>query len=141
MFYFAYGMNLYPDYMPGATKIGPAVLHGWALEFQYYANILEREGAFVPGGLWSVPDLNMLDQREGYPVLYDRRTVTVSLEDVELEDEWHARNVEAVVYFMRQRGALEPPDEGYLTLITEGRAHFGLGSTDVLAAAKLAAQS
>ena len=78
IYYFAYGMLTNPSQMQGAEFVGAATLPNFAFEFRGYANVYPHRGV-VQGVLWSVSRewLGHLDQVEGYPTLYDRKTVPV----------------------------------------------------------------
>lgn len=78
IYYFAYGMLTNPAQMEGAEFVGAATLPNFAFEFRGYANVYPQRGA-VLGVLWKVSRewLAHLDRVEGYPSLYDRKTVPV----------------------------------------------------------------
>ena len=80
MLYFAYGMNTNNNQMsPSAERLGPAVLPNYTWEMLLYANVYEEPGTSALGILWEIDDevLAGLDQREGYPVFYNRVFVDV----------------------------------------------------------------
>lgn len=77
------------------------------------------------GGLWRLNDraLQMLDGREGYPRLYDRKEVEVRGDDGE--------TYTAIVYFMPSDGYYKPgeqhaPSPGYVSMLERGYAFFQL---------------
>ena len=75
MLYFAYGMNTNNTQMsPRAVRLGPAVLPNYTWEMLLYANVYENAGTSALGILWEIDDeiLAGLDQREGFPVFYNR---------------------------------------------------------------------
>jgi gamma-glutamylcyclotransferase (GGCT)/AIG2-like uncharacterized protein YtfP len=77
IYYFAYGMLTDPNIMSGADFLGVATLPNFRYEMLAYANVVPDTGSKVYGCLWSL-DRRMiakLDQIEGYPELYDRKTV------------------------------------------------------------------
>jgi len=79
IYYFAYGMLTDPKIMRGADFVGTAVLKNFEYEMFQYANVRPEAGQEVVGVLWAL-DRNMLaelDRTEGYPHLYDRKTVPV----------------------------------------------------------------
>jgi len=79
IYYFAYGMLTDPKIMRGADFVGTAVLKNFEYEMFQYANVNPQSGSHVVGVLWAL-DRNMLaelDRTEGYPHLYDRKTVPV----------------------------------------------------------------
>ena len=78
MYYLAYGSNMDEDQMshrcPGAKLIGTGRLHGFQLEFNRHATIVESENpdSLVPVAVWKItPDDELrLDRYEGYPTYY-----------------------------------------------------------------------
>lgn len=132
MFYFAYGMNMDPGYMPGAVEVGPAFLHVCRLDFRTYADVSPFPNESVPGALWSIDrkQLAELDRREHVPTLYVRDEATVDGPDGQ---------VEAWVYTMEGRYEISPPSPAYLQVVARGYDHFGHDKT-VLSAAVLRAQ-
>lgn len=127
--YFAYGANLNLESMaqrcPAAKALSPATLKGYTLEFRGngsgcgVAHIEPAKGQEVPGGLWEITDacLASLDRFEGYPHLYGRKMVTVTLPD--------GSTTEAIAYFMK-RGVPSVPGRGYVNCILDGYKDFGL---------------
>ena len=79
LFYFAYGMLTDPKLMPGATFLGKAELNNFSFEMLAYANVIPVKSKTVYGCLWAIDRklLKELDYTEGYPFLYDRKTVPV----------------------------------------------------------------
>jgi gamma-glutamylcyclotransferase (GGCT)/AIG2-like uncharacterized protein YtfP/GNAT superfamily N-acetyltransferase len=79
IYYFAYGMLTDPKIMKGADFVGTAVLKNFEYEMFQYANVYPQPGSQVVGVLWSLDRrmLSQLDRTEGYPDLYDRKTVPV----------------------------------------------------------------
>jgi gamma-glutamylcyclotransferase (GGCT)/AIG2-like uncharacterized protein YtfP len=77
------------DWCPRARRIGPALLHGFRLEFRRrsirwqagVADIVEAPGAHVWGVVWEVghADAAALDEKEGAGWAYRRRRVEVDL--------------------------------------------------------------
>ena len=125
--YFAYGMNLDPSYMEGMTRIGPARLYGWRLDFRCFAVVEEAAPEeYVEGALFELTDdqLERLDYREGYPRMYSRQELTVQ--------EPHQEST-ALVYYptglaSRHGDGIEyvPPGPGYLDIIEEGYRYWQL---------------
>ena len=78
-YYFAYGMLCDPNIMEGADLIGVGQLKNFKYEMFRYANVLPDNGSTVSGCLWQITNefLSQLDRIEGYPYLYDRKTVPV----------------------------------------------------------------
>ena len=79
IYYFAYGMLTDPKIMRGADFVGTAVLKNFEYEMFQYANVNPQPGSHVVGVLWALDRrmLSQLDRTEGYPDLYDRKTVPV----------------------------------------------------------------
>lgn len=63
----------------GATRLGPATLHGYGWEMLMFANAYRCPGKSFTGVLWEIDDeiLYTCDRREGYPRLYTRVEVEV----------------------------------------------------------------
>jgi gamma-glutamylcyclotransferase (GGCT)/AIG2-like uncharacterized protein YtfP len=122
--YFAYGMNTNNNQMsPKAVRLGPAVLPNYAWEMLLYANVYEQPGGCSLGILWDIDDeiLAGLDQREGFPVFYNR-VYTDVFHEGETKQAW--------VYTMTadNRSHLQgtTPSKTYLDSVTEGFATDGL---------------
>jgi len=129
MLYFAYGMNLAPGPMEYtyAEKLYAGTLHDHVLKFRGYATVEPKEGEKVQGGVWYVPDSKiwLLDEREGYPIFYDRKFVAIETEE--------NGQVSALVYFMPTPAPLpvSPPSGVYLDMIREGYEYFGLNLNEL----------
>ena len=123
VYYFAYGMLTDPKNMPGCQAIGAARLHNHRLEFYQYADVEQHAGSEVRGVLWSLPNgmLSQLDQVEGVPYLYNRKTMPVTA---------GGQRYEAYVYTMtpqaRQQVQDRAPSLGYLRTLARGYIEFGL---------------
>ncbi len=115
--YFAYGMNLNHAHMeaacPTAVPIGPRKIQGYRLVFRLYADIIESAPEdCVWGGCWEIDAAaeDALDRVEGYPRLYDKLIIDGMM-----------------VYQMNESGYPEmEPAPGYVAMIREGLADFGL---------------
>ena len=79
IYYFAYGMLTDPGYMEGAQPVGGAEARNFQFELLQFANVVPTPGAVTYGALWEVSrqKLRQLDSTEGYPNMYDRKTVPV----------------------------------------------------------------
>ena len=125
--YFAYGSNINLNQMayrcPDASVVGPVTLENYELLFRLggYATIMPCEGGKVHGLLWSLtPDCERsLDQYEGCPYFYDKRTVTVR--------DGMGREQPVMAYIMDERFR-EPrlPSSIYYNGILEGYQQNGL---------------
>ena len=116
--YFAYGANLDLRGMrmrcPGHIRIARAVLPDYRVVFRGVADIEPAVGEKVHGALYHLTSkhLDALDRFEGYPNLYIRKTITVTIDD--------GTSVEALVYVMADRQWYSPPGSGYLNIILTG---------------------
>ena len=129
-YYFAYGSNINLDQMayrcPDAQVMGPVTLKDYELLFRRggFATIVPKEGAMVPGLLWSItPECERsLDRYEGYPLFYDKRMVTVR--------DSEGRSLSVMAYIMDERFR-EPmlPSNAYYQGILEGYRQNGLPAT------------
>lgn len=139
--YFAYGSNCNLGQMerrcPNAVKVGPVTLRNYKLTFNGrtrgggVASVRRSNGAEVRGLLWEItPECERnLDHYEGYPYLYEKKTVTVWKESGE--------KVRAMVYVMTaQFQTPAVPSSDYLYGIVEGFNENGMDASPVLAAAK-----
>ena len=127
-YYFAYGSNLPHTLMhrrcPDSERCDAGTIENYSLSFGAggYANIRECKGAVVCGAVFEISpsDVRRLDYYEGYPHLYDKRTVEVQLENGE--------TVEALVYLMPEKYAKQKtlPSEGYIVTVLQGYRDWGL---------------
>lgn len=78
------------------------------------ASITPHRGEKVIGAVYEISerDLKRLDGHEGYPVIYDRRKVTV----------WTETNepIEAITYIKIDQSRALPPSPEYLAVIQQG---------------------
>jgi len=109
MLYFAYGSNLDPLQMqrrcPDSYPVRAAKLEGWSIGFAGYSQgwggavaTVERDaGSVVEGVLFNISkrDLRKLDACEGWPWVYERRSMRVRDE----HGVWRS----AIVYVHRRR--------------------------------------
>lgn len=122
-YYFAYGMLTDPKLMQGRKLVGVAELPNFSYEMFAYANVFPTPGRSVYGCLWELTrqDIAELDRVEGYPYLYDRKTVPVKCD---------GRRFEAAIYTMTPatRDQLEPtqPSQGYVNRIVRGYKNAGV---------------
>jgi gamma-glutamylcyclotransferase (GGCT)/AIG2-like uncharacterized protein YtfP len=128
VYYFAYGMLTDPKNMPGCQAIGAARLHNHRLEFYQYADVEQHAGTEVRGVLWSLPMgmLSQLDQVEGVPYLYNRKTMPVTA---------GGQRYEAYVYTMtpqaRQQVKNRAPSTSYLRTLARGYIKFDLPNSQL----------
>jgi len=129
MLYFAYGSNLNLSQMarrcPAATPLDKLMLPGWQLVFRSVADIVQKDGAECPGGVWRItPKCEAaLDRYEGFdPQHPDRgmyRKVVIEL------DGMPEGETQLMFYVMNSTG-IYPPSEGYYDCIVQGYKDFGL---------------
>ena len=117
IYYFSYGMLCDPQYMHGAQLVGVAELRNFRFEMLQYANVLPAAGDQVYGCLWSLDRamLRELDQIEGYPTLYDRKTVPAYVDGHKYITELYTMTPES-----RDRLQGSHPDQGYINSIVRG---------------------
>jgi len=119
--YLAYGSNLNLAQMalrcPTATVVGRTVMRNWRLIFNGVASIERHSGSIVPVLVWSIKlsDEAALDAYEGWPLLYRKESVRVTLS---------GRQVGAYVYIMNH-GRQSPPHPGYYEVIRRGYESAG----------------
>jgi hypothetical protein len=124
MLMWCYGSNLNIAQMkrrcPKAKFKGPLVVNDAALVFRGVADVVVREGSFVPGGLWSISKdcERALDRYEGVASgLYVKRY-------------FHLRRnkqvVDVLFYQMSQTRGVMPPGQDYLNTIAKGYKDFDL---------------
>lgn len=131
--YIAYGSNLNLNQMkhrcPTAKVIGASELKDYELVFRgsrhnAVATIEPCEGSAVPVVLWSIKpdDEKALDRYEGYPSLYDKAGVNVTIGN---------HKTSAMVYIMTAGHRLGNPSENYVQSIEEGYIDAGF-DTNIL---------
>lgn len=132
--YFAYGSNLHMGQMQarcrGSKPIATATLPGHRLTYRGasrnygVANIEPAKGQNVIGALYSIDkhDLAALDRYEGYPTLYFRQDITVTIDGENGPEE-----VAAFAYFMHT-AEYKPsvPAVTYYSTIVQGFKDWGL---------------
>lgn len=130
--YFAYGSNINLHQMerrcPDATVVEPVVLEGYELLFRGngsgygVATITPKEGSQVHGLLWRITprDELALDFYEGYPQLYEKQPVNVTIQS--------GAEITVMAYVMTQEKERLPtePTVGYYEGIREGFVQNGL---------------
>lgn len=122
--YVAYGSNLHLEQMahrcPDATVYGSGVIKNYRLAFYGVASILPQKGEDCPVGVWLISELDeiFLDQYEGYPYLYRKEEIEVTMDSGE--------TVTAMVYIMNRDGAEYDPSPTYYNTIYTGYKSFGL---------------
>lgn len=151
-FYFAYGSNLNRDELKSwsdkfdfpapLTHPGiPSYLPDMRLCFDYYSysrkggalNIEPCLGQIVPGVLFSAPpnDWQVLDEKEGAPIHYQRIWVTALTND----GQTHAAQTYVVSSSMRAKRFI-PPTQDYIESILKGYKAYGLDTSQLSSAAR-----
>ncbi len=131
--YLAYGSNLNTAQMaqrcPDAEIAGTTELAGWRLMFKgsrtgNYLTVERAEGFTVPVGVWAVSehDEERLDSYEGYPDLYYKKEISVTLHDAKTGESYP---VTAFLYIMHEERILGRPTEVYMQTCREGYRAFG----------------
>ena len=117
--YFAYGSNLNHEQMSircrDSRYIKSAFLEGYKLSFcaasrDYgVANIVQKKGSKVPGGIWEISesDEKELDIYEGYPTLYTKDFFKLNGEKV-------------MFYIMKRQHSFKSPLRQYVDIINQG---------------------
>ena len=129
--YIAYGSNLNMEQMenrcPTANIAGKTVLHNWRLKFRggthnAVATIERSKGGKVPILVWSIQpgDEAALDRYEGFPHLYRKETLRVTL---------NGKRISVMVYIMNETGRpYGTPSAEYLNIIREGYKSLGFNT-------------
>jgi gamma-glutamylcyclotransferase (GGCT)/AIG2-like uncharacterized protein YtfP len=122
-YYFAYGMLTDPSIMTGPHLIGPATLQNFTMEMLQYANVIPSPGDYVVGALWEINRewLHHLDSAEGYPTLYDRKTVPVYH-----RGEKYVAELYTMTPATRKRLQNTKPSDDYIASIHAGYTHAGI---------------
>jgi gamma-glutamylcyclotransferase (GGCT)/AIG2-like uncharacterized protein YtfP len=131
VYYFAYGMLTDPEIMDGIELVGVAKLPNFRYEMFEYANVVHEPGSVVYGCLWKVDRriIANLDRVEGYPTLYDRKTVPVYVGGQKYVAELYTMTPET-----REQLADTSPSESYIDKIERGYSHAGVPLVQVDAA-------
>nr|WP_320948945.1 gamma-glutamylcyclotransferase family protein [Enterocloster bolteae] len=125
--YVAYGSNLSLTQMsrrcPTARVIGLAELMDYELLFRgrrenAFATVEPKQGSHVPVMIWRLQgdDELALDRYEGYPHLYEKKQVQVSI---------GREQMEAMIYVMTPGQSFGRPSSLYLGIIQEGYRNAG----------------
>lgn len=131
VYYFAYGMLTDPEIMDGIELVGVAKLPNFRYEMFEYANVVPEPSSVVYGCLWRVDRriIANLDRVEGYPTLYDRKTVPVYV-----KGQKYAAELYTMTPATREQLADTSPSESYIEKIERGYSHAGVPLAQVDAA-------
>lgn len=122
--YVCYGSNLNVSQMayrcPDARIYGKGILKSYRLAFYGVASIVKKRSGNCPVGVWEISenDEKNLDRYEGYPRLYRKENVTVTLDN--------GKTISAMAYIMNVDGPEYEPSTGYYATIYEGYEDFGM---------------
>lgn len=126
--YIAYGSNLNLDQMarrcPTSEIVGTTFLRNWRLRFRgdwrrAVATIERQRRCRVPILVWRLQpeDEQALDIYEGFPYLYRKQTVRITLD---------GKRVNAFTYIMNEfRHPYNKPSVAYLSIVREGYRSIG----------------
>ncbi len=125
--YIAYGSNLNLEQMkqrcPTAKVVGATVLMNYELLFRgsrdnAVATVEQSKGDTVPVVVWELQarDERALDIYEGFPRLYRKETVRVTL---------NTKQIQTIIYIMNDGYCYGTPSKSYYNTICEGYQSFG----------------
>lgn len=123
--YIAYGSNLNLEQMamrcPTAEIIGTGMIQNYELQFNRVATIVPKQGAEVPGLLWSLEpnDEKSLDRYEGYPNFYRKEMFELDFNDGKRE---------GMIYIMNG-GIIQVPSDLYYNTILQGYKDNGFNTS------------
>lgn len=131
-YYLAYGSNLNLSQMcyrcNSAKPIGRTKLKNYRLVYKgrgdncAYLTIEQHEGSVVPLGLYEVSDadINCLDIYEGYPTVYSKCYIPITI----------GKKVKnALIYVMNEQFDYYIPSSNYIKTCISGYNDFGFDST------------
>jgi gamma-glutamylcyclotransferase (GGCT)/AIG2-like uncharacterized protein YtfP len=123
VYYFAYGMLTDPKIMGDLELVGVGELQNFEFEMFNYANVLPNPGHTTYGCLWAIDrqTISRLDQIEGYPKLYDRKTVPVYV-----DGQKYAAEVYTMTPQTRDNLFDGQPTQGYVDKIVRGYRNAGV---------------
>ncbi len=122
MKYIAYGSNLDEDLMklrcPEAEIIEKGTLKGYSLSFRginnkAYLTLCKNKFSSIPIVIYNITkkDLQLLDECENYPNLYDRKKIKYQTEE--------SNKQKALAYFMSNYYQLAIPNKDYLISVLQ----------------------
>lgn len=125
--YFAYGSNLnlaqFKRRCPGAKRLGKLIVPDYRLVFRGVADIEPYFGAKVPGAVYTITPAceRALDRYEGFPFLYRKSFLTVSVQRENGE-----RDVLPLMFYQMNRDKISMPSDGYAGTIRQGYSDWKL---------------
>lgn len=128
-YYLAYGSNLnksrIEERCPTSKRVGTGVIEGYELMFRrsctgYYLSIDPKEGGIVPVGVYEVQpsDEATLDEKEGYPTWYGKKTFQIRLEET-------GEEIEGFAYLLPLTAPKGQPTLEYVKIVRKGYREFG----------------
>ncbi len=125
-YYLAYGSNLNKSEMkercPFSRPIGTTFLKGYRLvckgtKESSYLTAEPCEGAILPVGVYQITSIDEanLDYYEGYPSLYGKEEVEVSI---------NGKTIKALIYIMNPIYSYNLPSDSYLSRCADGYDDF-----------------
>jgi gamma-glutamylcyclotransferase (GGCT)/AIG2-like uncharacterized protein YtfP len=116
---------------PSAVYTGIGTLDDHELYIDRCSSVRPATGAVTKGVVWKInkKDMTALDGYEGYPYLYERKEVDISIDN---------RLVKVWVYYyaIDFKGAAEPASNNYYKTCKQGYRVFGLPFDNQFAAAQ-----
>jgi gamma-glutamylcyclotransferase (GGCT)/AIG2-like uncharacterized protein YtfP len=116
---------------PSAVYTGIGTLDDHELYIDRCSSVRPATGAVTKGVVWKInnKDMTALDGYEGYPYLYERKEVDISIDN---------RLVKVWVYYyaLDFKGAAEPASNNYYKTCKQGYQVFGLPFDNQFAAAQ-----
>jgi gamma-glutamylcyclotransferase (GGCT)/AIG2-like uncharacterized protein YtfP len=124
IYYFAYGMLTDPAVIGDVKFVNRAVLLNWQFELLRFANLVPNSGNRVYGALWEIDQqtLDQLDNIEGYPDLYLRKTLPV----VDSKNNKYLAEVYIMTKNTRNRLINTEPSAPYLKSLEQGYRFAGI---------------
>ena len=127
-YYLAYGSNLnkleMKERCPFSIPIGTTFLEGYRLVFKgtkeaSFLTVEQCEGAKIPVGVYEITSIDEanLDYYEGYPILYSKEEVEVSIK---------GKITSALIYVMNPLYSYNLPSTTYLTRCAKGYEDFNI---------------
>jgi len=114
------------DRCPAARRMGNRMLVEHRLVFRGVADIEPCKNSYVWGVLWDITKCceDELDQLEGYPHVYSKKTVPVT--------NYNMPPLEAMVYHMPDAYTYAAPSTFYLNMLLIGYKQNGLSTDQIV---------
>lgn len=132
IYYIAYGSNLNIHDMelrcPSAEIYGVGALEGYELNFKGFPNyayltIDKKKNSKVPVGVWKLKEMDIprLDHYEGYPDLYYKTQMKVTIRRVDINE---TTMIDGLIYIMNPNNTYAVPSRDYFYQCLEGYKNF-----------------